>query len=192
MKVPQGLCIGSKFIRPKHNPIGIEYWPQKYLKIILKPDIMANTYTQIHLQLIFAVKYRRYLIEKSWKDELYKYITGIIQSEKHKLLIINGVEDHIHILIGFRPHQALSDLLQIIKKRSSTWINDRHFINSKFAWQGGYSAFSYSQSHLKKVIKYIENQEEHHKKKPFVVEYQSYLKAFEVEFDERYILKEPE
>lgn len=153
---------------------------------------MANTYTQIHLQLIFAVKYRRYLIEKSWKDELYKYITGIIQSEKHKLLIINGVEDHIHILIGFRPHQALSDLLQIIKKRSSTWINDRHFINSKFAWQGGYSAFSYSQSHLKKVIKYIENQEEHHKKKPFVVEYQSYLKAFEVEFDERYILKEPE
>ena len=153
---------------------------------------MANTYTQIHLQLVFAVKYRKALIGKSWKEELNKYITGIIQSQKHKLLIINGVEDHLHILIGLRPYQALSDLMQDIKGKSSKWINERKFINSKFAWQEGYGAFSYSHSHLDRVIKYILNQEEHHRKKTFVDEYRSMLKAFEIEYDERYILKEPE
>ncbi|MBS1518100.1 MAG: IS200/IS605 family transposase [Bacteroidetes bacterium] len=153
---------------------------------------MGNTYTKLHIQLIFAVKYRRALIQKSWKDELYKYITGIIQSEKHKLMIINGVEDHIHILIGYRPHQALSDLLKIIKMRSSTWINERKFTNSRFAWQEGFAAFSYSHSDLKRVIRYIENQEEHHKKKKFTDEYKSLLKAFDVDYDDKYILKEPE
>ncbi len=153
---------------------------------------MANTYTQIHLQLIFAVKYRKALIGRSWKEELNKYITGIIQSQKHKLLIVNGVEDHIHILIGYRPHQSLSDLMQDIKGSSSTWINEKKFIRSKFSWQGGYGAFSYSHSHLNNVINYIKNQEVHHRKKSFIEEYRSFLNAFEVEYDEKYILKEPE
>lgn len=153
---------------------------------------MANTYTQIHLQLVFAVKYRRALIDKSWKDELYKYITGIVQGNNHKLLGINGIEDHIHILIGFRTHQSLADLLQDIKGNSSKWINERNFTRSEFRWQDGYGAFSYSRSHLKNVLTYIENQEVHHKKIRFIDEYKLLLKKFEVEYDERYIFKEPE
>ena|SRR6187401_1482618 len=153
---------------------------------------MANTFTQIHLQLVFAVKYRAALIHKSWKDELYKYITGIVQGNNHKLLGINGIEDHIHILIGFRTHQSLSDLLEDIKTNSSKWINERGFIRTKFRWQEGYGAFSYSMSHLKNVLTYIENQESHHKKIRFIDEYKSLLKKFEVEYDERYIFKEPE
>ena len=153
---------------------------------------MANAYTQIHLQLVFAVKYRRALIARSWEVELYKYITGIVQNQKHKLLKINGMEDHLHVLIGYRPHQSLSDLLQDIKGDSSKWINERNFTNSKFAWQGGYGAFSYSHSHLKRVMRYIENQREYHKKSSFIDEYRNLLKLFEVEYDERYILKEPE
>lgn len=152
---------------------------------------MANTYTQIHLQLIFAVKYRAAQIDKSWKDELYKYITGIVQGNNHKLVIVNGVQDHLHLLVGFRPHQSLSDLLQDIKGQSSKWINEREFTKSKFNWQEGYGAFSYSHSHLSNVINYIKNQEEHHKKEKFMDEYKGFLKNFEVEFDERYILKEP-
>ncbi len=153
---------------------------------------MANTYTQIHLQLIFAVKHRASLINSVWKDELYKYITGIIQTQKHKLIIINGVLDHIHILIGLKPHQSLSDLMQDIKGSSSKWINEKKFTPAKFAWQEGYGAFSYSHSHLNKVINYIKNQEQHHRKVTFIEEYKSFLKAYEIEFDERYILKEPE
>ncbi len=153
---------------------------------------MANTYTQIHLQLVFAVKYRAALIEKSWEDELYQYISGIIREQKHKLLIINGVADHIHILIGFKPHQALSALMQDIKGSSSKWINERDLSRKKFSWQEGYGAFSYSNSHLNNVINYIKNQEEHHHKISFIDEYKTFLKEYEIDFDERYILKEPE
>ena len=153
---------------------------------------MANSYTQIHLQLIFAVKYRASLIENSWKDELHKYITGIIQTQKHKLIIINGVPDHLHILIGFRPHQSLSDLMQDIKGGSSKWVNEKNFTFAKFAWQEGYGAFSYSHSHLNKVINYIKNQEQHHRKISFLEEYRSFLKAYEIQFDEKYILRDPE
>jgi putative transposase len=153
---------------------------------------MANTYTQIHLQLVFAVKYRAALIDKSWKHELYKYITGIVQGNNHKLLGINGIEDHIHIMIGFRTHQSLSDLLQDIKANSSKWINERKFTKCQFNWQEGYGAFSYSRSHLKNVLTYIENQEAHHRKIKFIDEYKILLKKFEVEYDERYIFREPE
>lgn len=153
---------------------------------------MANTYTQIHLQLIFAVKYRAAMIQNSWKQELYKYITGIIQGNTHKLVTINGVADHLHILIGMRPNQSLSDLMQDIKTDSSKWINKKGFTNSHFNWQDGYGAFSYGQSQLNNVIQYIQNQEQHHKKISFVDEYKSFLKLFEIEYDERYILKEPE
>ncbi len=152
---------------------------------------MANTYTQIHLQLIFAVQYRAAMIHQSWKQELYKYITGIIQGNTHKLVTINGVDDHLHILIGMRPIQSLSDLMQDIKTDSSKWINKKGFTKSHFSWQDGYGAFSYGQSQLNNVIQYIQNQEQHHKKISFVNEYKSFLKLFEIEYDERYILKEP-
>jgi REP element-mobilizing transposase RayT len=153
---------------------------------------MANTYTQIHLHLVFAVKYRNGLIGKEWKDELYKYITGIVQNNKHKLLIINGMNDHIHILIGFRSHQSLADLMKDIKQMSSLWINERKFCKGKFAWQEGYAAFSYGQSQLPQIIEYIKEQEKHHQKRTFLEEFKVFLQLFEVEFEEKYIFKELE
>lgn len=151
---------------------------------------MANTYTQIHLQLVFAVQDRLSLIQHSWKDELYKYITGIIQTNEHKTMIINGMPDHIHILIGMRPKQSLSDLMQDIKGGSSTWINKKNFVNGKFSWQEGYGAFAYSKGQLPSVINYIKNQEAHHTKTSFRNEYIQLLKKYEIEFDERYIFHE--
>lgn len=152
---------------------------------------MANTYTQIHLQLVFAVKFRNSLIGPLWKDELYKYITGIISRNEHKVLAIGGVSDHIHILIGMRPTQAVSDLLKEVKGSSSKWINGRRFIVPHFEWQEGFGAFSYAKSDLPKVISYIQQQEEHHRRKSFKEEYQEMLEEFQVDYDERYILKNP-
>ena len=124
---------------------------------------MANTYTQIHIQFVFAVKYREGLIHSSFKEELYQYISGIIKANNHKLLAINGTSDHIHILIGMRPTQSISELMQIIKANSSKLINEKKFLKVKFEWQEGYGAFSYSKSHVENVIKYIQNQEQRHK-----------------------------
>ena len=152
---------------------------------------MANTYTQIHIQLVFAVKHRDALINSSFKDELYKYIAGIIKNHNHKLLAINGMSDHIHIFIGMRPTQSLSDLLQDIKGNSSKWINEKKFLKVNFEWQEGYGAFSYSKSQVNNVINYIKNQEQHHSVKTFREEYLEFLKLFEVDHDERYIFKEP-
>ena len=152
---------------------------------------MANTYTQIHLQLIFGVKYREALIHPNWETELHKYISEIIMNRRHKLLCINGVEDHLHVLIGYRPSDPLPDLMEEIKADSSKWINKRGFIKYKFHWQGGYGAFSYSKSDLMNVINYIKNQKEHHRKISFVEEYNKFLQRFEVDFDERYIFKQP-
>ena len=153
---------------------------------------MANTYTQIHLQLVFAVKFLAAVIDSSWKEELYKYMTGIVQEQKHKMIIINGVADHVHLLIGFKPHQSLSELMQDVKGSSSKWINERKLTRSKFNLQEGYGAFSYSNSDLPNVIRYIKNQEEHHRKIVFKDEYRLYLKEFEIDFDEKYILKDPQ
>ena len=152
---------------------------------------MANTYTQIHIQLVFAVKHRDGLIHSAFKDELYQYIAGIIKHYNHKLLAINGMPDHIHIFIGMRPTQSLSDLLQDIKGNSSKWINEKKFLKVKFEWQEGYGAFSYSKSQVNKVINYIKNQEQHHAVKNFQEEYLEFLKLFEIDYDERYIFKEP-
>ena len=151
---------------------------------------MANTYTQIHIQFVFAVKFRDAVIHSSWKDELYRYMTGIVQNNKHKLIAINGMPDHIHILIGMRPTQSISDLMQDIKGSSSKWINQKGFIKGKFEWQEGYGAFSYGKSQVKDVIAYIENQEQHHSRKTFRDEYLDFLKKFDVEYDEQYIFKE--
>jgi putative transposase len=151
---------------------------------------MANTYTQIHLQFVFVVKYRAGVIDPSWKDELYKYITGIIQNNGHKLICINGMPDHVHVLVGMRPTQSVSDLLKDIKTNSSKWINEKRLTKQKFEWQEGYGAFAYSKSHVKNVIAYIENQEEHHKKKTFKEEYINLLNSLEIDYDEQFIFKD--
>ena len=151
---------------------------------------MANTYTQIYLQFVFAVQNRVSLIQPEWKDELYKYIAGIAQAHKHKLIAINGTANHIHVFIGYKPHQLIPDLLQDIKGSSSSWINDRQFVRGKFQWQEGYGAFSYEHSRIDAVAKYINNQEEHHRRKSFREEYLEILNHFNVSYDERYVLEE--
>lgn len=153
---------------------------------------MPNTYTQIHLQLVFAVKYRDAVISPIWKYELYAYMTGILQTYGHKLLVINGMPDHVHLLIGMRPTQSLSDLMKNLKQDSSKWINDNRKTRTHFNWQEGYGAFSYGKSQLPVIISYIEKQEEHHHKRTFLEEYRRFLDLFEVEYDERFLFKEPE
>ena len=150
---------------------------------------MANTYTQIHIQAVFVIQNRQSVIQKEWEDELYKYITGIIQNNDHKVLQINGMPDHIHIFFGMRPTQSISELLQHVKKSSTDWINEKGFTKQKFRWQAGYGAFSYAKSQVPTVINYIKNQKTHHKKKSFQEEYISFLKEFEIEYDDRYIFK---
>jgi putative transposase len=153
---------------------------------------MSNTYTQIHIQCVFAVKYRKSLIQSDWKEPLHQHITGIVKNYGHKVLAINTMPDHLHLFFGFRPNQSLSDLMRIVKSESTQWINDKQFTPAIFQWQEGYGAFSYSRSHVKKVIEYVLNQEEHHLKRPFLDEYEEFLKQFEVEYDQRYIFKLPE
>jgi len=126
---------------------------------------MANTYTQLYFLIVFVVKYRRNSIAPHWKDELYKYITGIVTNKGQKLMIINGMPDHVHILIGTKPTCNLSNLMRDVKSNSSKWINEMKFIRGKFRWQTGFAAFTVSQSLLRVILKYIENQEEHHRKK---------------------------
>jgi REP element-mobilizing transposase RayT len=148
---------------------------------------MANTYTQIHIHAVFAVKNRMSLIQNSWQKRLYEYLIAIIQKCGHKVLAIGGMPDHIHILFGFRPTQALSNLIQEIKRDSSEWINRENLVIGKFSWQEGYGAFSYGKSQISDVRNYIETQEQHHKKHTFRDEYLEILKKFDVEYDERYI-----
>ncbi|MEO8253708.1 MAG: IS200/IS605 family transposase [Flavobacterium sp.] len=150
---------------------------------------MANTYSQIYIQIVFAVQGRQNLISKENREELHKFITGIVSNREQKLLAIFAMPDHVHILIGIKPNIAISDLVRDIKSGSSKFINDSKWINGKFNWQEGYGAFSYSKSHLDNVIKYILNQEEHHKKQTFKEEYYSFLEKFEIEYDEKYLFE---
>lgn len=149
---------------------------------------MANTFTQIYLHLVFAVQNRTSLIRPEWKNELYKYITGIIQNNNHKLIAINGTANHIHIAVGYKPHQLIPELLQDIKGDSSKWINKNNFVRGKFNWQESYGAFSFSHSHIDRIVKYINNQEQHHKKKTFREEYVDMLKKYDVPYNEKYVL----
>jgi putative transposase len=155
----------------------------------LASSAKLNSYTQIHVQAVFSVQNRECIIGKQWKDELYKYITGIIQNQNHKLLAINGMPDHLHIFFGLRPTQSISDLMQKVKGDSSKWINEKKFIRSKFSWQEGYGAFSYGKSQTDQVIQYIQSQEKHHNNKTFIEEYKEFLKAFEIEYDENFVFK---
>ena len=150
---------------------------------------MPNTYTQIHIQTVFTVQNKHCIIHKSWQEELYKYLTGIIHNNGHKVLAVNGMPDHVHILFGFRPTQALSALMQDVKAGSSKWINQSKLVAGKFSWQEGYGAFSYSKSHVENVIHYIRNQQKHHKRRTFIEEYLDFLEKFDVPFDEKYIFK---
>jgi putative transposase len=150
---------------------------------------MPNTYSQIYIQIVFAVKGRQNLISKTNREELHKFITGIIQNREQKLLAIFAMPDHIHILVGLKPNITISDLVRDIKAGSSKFINESKWINSKFNWQEGYGAFSYSKSHVDNVIKYILNQEDHHKIKTFKEEYMNFLIKFEIDFKSEYLFE---
>lgn len=150
---------------------------------------MAGTFSQLYIQIVFAVKGRENVIAKSWKDELNKYIAGIIKGKEQKPIIVNGMPDHIHIFVGLRPSMAIADLVRDIKNNSSNFINDKNFVKGKFSWQEGYGAFSYSHSHLQNVYNYILNQEEHHRKKTFKDEYLELLNKFEIEYNEKYLFE---
>jgi REP element-mobilizing transposase RayT len=148
---------------------------------------MANTYTQIYIHSVFTVQNRISLIMPNWQDDLYKYITGIVQNNGHKLIAINGMPDHVHLFMGMKPNQSLSDLMQDVKGDSSKWIHKKGLIKGVFEWQAGFGGFSYSESQIDSVVKYINNQKNHHKKKTFIQEYLEFLEKFKVPFDERYI-----
>lgn len=148
---------------------------------------MANTYSQMYVQVVIVVKYRETLIQKTWKEELYKYITGIVTNKGQKMLRINGVENHIHMLLNIQPNIALSDLMRDVKANSTKWINEQGFCKHSFRWQEGFGAFTYSISQIDNVIKYIDNQEERHKTKTFKNEYLSLLKNFDIEYKEEYL-----
>jgi len=150
---------------------------------------MANTYTQIYIHVVFAVEGRQNLIKPVYNDELQKYITGIVASQNHKLIAINNMPDHLHLLMGVRPDASLSDLVGDVKAFSAKFITQNRWVAGRFSWQEGFGAFSHSRSQLSTVIRYIQNQPKHHLKKSFRDEYIELLKKFNVEYDERYIFK---
>lgn len=150
---------------------------------------MASTYSQIYIQIVFAVQHREALISYDWEERLYQYITGIVQNKGQKMIAINGMPDHIHLFIGIKPSCCLSDLVREIKKSSNDFIKENKLSKYKFNWQEGFGAFSYSHSHIDNVYKYIMNQKEHHKKTSFKEEYLDFLNKFQVEFDDKYIFQ---
>jgi len=150
---------------------------------------MSGTYTQIYIHAVFAVKGRENLFHKPWRDEIFKYMCGIIKEKHQKPIIVNGVEDHVHLFIGMKPNLCLSDLIRDIKNNTTKFINDKKLVKGRFSWQEGYGAFSYSHSQLDNVYQYILNQEEHHHKSTFKEEYLGLLKKFEIEHDEKYLFE---
>jgi REP element-mobilizing transposase RayT len=150
---------------------------------------MANTYTQIYLHIVFAVEGRQNLIAPEHNDELQKYITGIVTTQRHKLIAINNMPDHLHVLVGMRPDAALSDLVRDVKTGSSKFINEKRWVIGRFSWQEGFGAFSHSRSQLDDVIRYIQNQQQHHARKSFRDEYLELLEKFGVPYDQTYIFK---
>jgi putative transposase len=159
---------------------------------ISKLITMPNTYTQLYIHIVFAAKNRVALLNTDWDERLRLYITATVQNNGHKMLCINNMPDHVHMFIGVNPSQSLSDLMRLVKGDSSVWINKERLTKFKFQWQEGYGAFTYSKSQIDKVVNYINNQQEHHKKTTFLDEYRQLLTSFDIAFDERYIFKEPE
>jgi len=151
----------------------------------MKPGV----FTQLYIHLVFAPKFRDRLLKKEIRAEVFSYISGIITKRKNKSIIINGMEDHVHILIGLNPSDSISDIVGTVKKSSSAFINEKGWFRGKFHWQDGYGAFSYGRSQLDHVYRYIKNQEIHHRKRTFREEYIELLKRFEIEYDEKYLFK---
>ena len=148
---------------------------------------MAGTFSQIYIQVVFAVQGRKILLQKPWRDEVFKYMAGIIKGKNQKPIIINGVSNHVHLFIGLKPAMALSDLVRDVKNNTSNFINDQKFVRGKFSWQEGFGSFSYAHSQIGQVYKYILNQENHHLQKTFKEEYLEFLKKFEIDYDEKYL-----
>jgi REP element-mobilizing transposase RayT len=148
---------------------------------------MANTYTQIYIQIVFAVSGRQNLISKENREELHKFISGIVTNRGQKLFAVFAMPDHVHLLVSMGPAISISDLVRDIKAGSSKFINDKKWMIGKFNWQEGYGAFSYSKSSVDTVVKYILNQEEHHKNKSFREEYLDFMQKFEIEYDSKYL-----
>ncbi|GAB2563403.1 IS200/IS605 family transposase [Spirosoma aerophilum] len=148
---------------------------------------MAGTFSQIYIQVVFAVKGRESLLQKPWRDEVFKYMSGVITNKNQKAIIVNGVADHVHLFIGLKPSACLSDLVRDIKNNTTNLINDHNWVKGKFAWQEGFGAFSYAHSQIDAVYNYVLNQEEHHRKKTFREEYLDFLQKFEVPYEERFL-----
>jgi len=148
---------------------------------------MGGTYSQLYIHVVFSVKGRQALLSPDWRKELFSYISGIISAKGHKSIIVNGVADHVHILLGMKPSIALSDIVRDIKNNSSKFITEKKWIRNRFEWQTGYGAFSYSHSQLSKIYRYIQDQERHHQKRSFKEEYIDLLQHFDIAYDERYI-----
>lgn len=153
---------------------------------------MANTYHQIYIHVVFAVKYRQAMIERAWKKKLFGVIGNLINETKCKTLIVNGVEDHVHCLIGLKPAVSVSELMKSVKAKSSKYVNDHDLTPTRFEWQVGYGVFSYNQSQVDNVYKYIQNQEEHHKRKTFRDEYREFLEEHKINYEDQYIFKDLE
>ena len=153
---------------------------------------MANTYSSLIVQTVFAVKYRNAMIQQEWKDQFFSVIGNLINETDCKTYIVNGVSDHVHCLFGIKPKHSTSKVMQSVKAKSSKWLNESKYLNSRFEWQDGFGAFSYSQGQIDRVYNYIKNQEAHHKKTTFFDEYKTMLIKYQVDFEEKYIFKDPE
>lgn len=153
---------------------------------------MANTYSQLYIQYVFAPKYRAAMLDNEWDERLRMYISSIVQNHGHKLIAINNMTDHLHMFVGLNPKQSISDLIKIVKGESSEWINKERLTKHKFLWQEGYGVFSYGRSQVDSVVNYIANQQEHHKEVSFLDEYKLMLQKFEVDYNEKYIFTDPE
>jgi putative transposase len=148
---------------------------------------MAGTFSQIYIQVVFAVQGRGNFLQDPWRVEVFKYISGIIKVKNQKPIIVNGIKNHVHIFVGLKPSMAVSNLVRDIKNNSSNFINEKKWVSGKFSWQEGFGSFSYSNSQVEQVYNYILNQEKHHKQKTFKEEYLEFLKKFEIDYDERYL-----
>jgi REP element-mobilizing transposase RayT len=156
----------------------------KYIAMI-KP----HSYTQIYIQLVFSPKYRNSLLHESIRPSVFSYISGIVDKMSHKSIAVNGMSDHVHILVGLNPRISISDTVRDIKRSSSLYINSNHLCHSKFEWQEGYGGFSYGRSNLEKIYNYIKNQEKHHKKMRFKTEYMEFLDKFEIPYEAPYLFQ---
>jgi len=150
---------------------------------------MANTFSQIYLQFVFAVQGRHSLIRKEYKEELHKYITALVHARKAKMLAVNCMPDHTHLFVGFKPSVLISDFIKEVKVQSNEFITDKKWMNKSFKWQDGYGVFSYGHSQIDRVCNYVLNQEKHHLKKSFKEEYYELLEKFSLPYEERYLFE---